>query len=140
MARFVSKVLVGDQQRYSYKMAATTTDDDVGKPVKLSGADTVTLCADGDQIYGFVDSLSEFTVDGVKLASIVVGGRVNVILSGNSAVGTIVEAAANTATGVAKAGAYGLVSTHTKVTATVKCWMVISGAGTDGTVAVIEKQ
>lgn len=140
MARFTAGVNVGENVYKTFKTHASTTDADIGKPVKLSATDEVALCADGDQVYGWIASVEPATADGKKIVSVLTDGRVWAILSGASAVGTIVEAAANTAVGVAKAGAFGLVSTHTKVTATVKCWMVISGTGADGSVCLIEKQ
>ena len=140
MARFSCDMEVGRQICSTYKIASTTTDLDIGKPVKLSATDTVALCSAGDQIYGFIVSVEPQTADGSKVVTVCTGGRIKVLLSGAAAPGTMVQAAANTASGVAKAGAYGVVAAHTVVTATVKFWMVVSGAGTDGTVAVIEKQ
>jgi hypothetical protein len=140
MARLISGVNVGENTYKTYKAAAAVTDSDIGKPVKISATDEVALCADGDQIYGFISSVEPATADGKKVVGVLVDGRAWVILSGASAVGTIVEAAANTAAGTAKAGAFGLVSTHTKVAATVKCWLVISGTGADGATVLIEKQ
>jgi hypothetical protein len=147
MARFTLSVLAGGNVYHDYKMAATTTDADIDKPVKLSAADTVELCADGDPIHGFIAAVAGATSDGVKLCSIMVNGRQWVILDGNAAVGSLIEAAANTASGTAKAGDWGIVSAHVvddtsaaTVVATSfrKNWQVISGAGTDTTVALIE--
>ena len=139
MAKFTASVNVGENKYQTFKAAAAITDADIGKPVKITATDEVALCADGDQIYGFIAAVELATADGKKIVTVLVEGRAWVILSGASAVGTIVEAAANTAAGVAKAGAFGLVSTHTKVTATVKCWLVISGTGLDGATVLIEK-
>lgn len=138
MARFTCGVNVGENVYRTYKIAATTTDADVMKPVKISSADTVALCDDGDQIYGFIAAVEPATADGLKIVSVLVSGRCWVILDGASAVGTIVEAAANTASGVAKAGAWGKVSTHTLVAGTNKQWMVISGTGLDTATVLIE--
>jgi len=140
MAKFTCSVNVGENVYKTFKTHASTTDDDIGKPVKLSATSEVALCADGDQIYGFLASVESATADGKKLVSVLTEGRAWVILSGASAVGTIVEAAANTAVGVAKAGAFGLVSTHTLVAGTMKLWMVISGGGGDTDTVLIEKQ
>lgn len=141
MARFVSQVNVGENVYRTYKTNDTSIDDnDIGKPVKIVSADTVGLCSDGDQIYGFIASVEPQTVDGYPLVSVMCDGRAFVILSGAAAVGSVVEAAANTAAGVANAGDYGVVSAHTIVTATEKLWKVISGTGLDAATVLIEKQ
>jgi hypothetical protein len=151
MAKFTSQVNVGENLYRTYKMdAATVTDADVGKPVKLHDSDEVELCADGDQIYGFIAAVDGGgTADGKTVVSVLVDGRIWVELDGNSAVGTLVEAAANEAAGTANAGGYGLVSTHaavddtngTTILATIpkKCWMVVSGTGLDEAIVLIEK-
>jgi len=140
MAKFTSQVNVGENLYRTYKMTTkTVTDADVGKPVKISAADTVVICSDGDQIYGFIASVAPATADGKTLVTVMVDGRIWVSLDGASAVGTLVEAAANEAAGTAHTSGYGRVSTHTLVAGTGKQWQVISGAGDDGTVALIEK-
>lgn len=140
MARSTAQITVGQNTYETFKGPAALTDLDVGKPVKISATDEVELCADGDQIYGFIAGVEPALADGKKVVSVLTAGRVKVALSGASAIGTIVEAAANTAAGVAKAGDYGLVSTHTAVVGTNKRWMVISGTGLDGATVLIEKQ
>ena len=139
MAQFTCSVNVGENVYRTYKMAAGILDGDIGKPVTYPAAtDVVALAADGEQIYGFIAAVESATADGLKLVSILVSGRAWVILSGASAVGTLVEAAANTAAGTAKAGAFGLVSTHTLIAGTMKQWMVISGTGADTATVLIE--
>lgn len=141
MAKFVSGINTGGNVYQTFKTAAATTINDIGKPVKLSATDEVALTADGEQIYGFIASVDETQkADGKVLVSVLTSGRCYVILSGASAVGTIVESHTNTAAGTAKAGNYGLVSTHTLVAGTMKQWLIISSAGGDGDVALIEKQ
>jgi len=141
MAKFTCGIETGGNVYQTFKTAAATTINDIGKPVKLSATDEVALCDDGDQIYGFIASVDESQkADGKVLVSVMTAGRCYVLLSGASAVGTIVEAHTNTAAGTAKAGNYGLVSTHTLVAGTKKQWMIISGSGGDGAVALIEKQ
>lgn len=149
MARFTSKPTVGSNTIETYKITGAIVDADIGKPVKITATDEVVLCADGDEIYGFIASVEPHTADGKVVVGVQIDGRKFVILSGNSAVGTLVEAAANEAAGTANAGDYALVSVHARATDTVanlsasiftKNWKVISGAGTDGTVALIEKQ
>lgn len=150
MARFTCTPTVGGNTYETYKMDPAIDDNDIGKPVAAPAADSlVALCADGGEIYGFIASIEPGLADGKTLVSIQVDGRKYVELSGNAAVGSLVEAAANELKGVAKAGDYGLVSIHARVTDTVanlstslftKNWRVIAGAGTNGTVALIEKQ
>lgn len=145
---------------YSAKLGTGTkaaggnlVDADVGKPVKLTAAGVYALCADGDNIDGFLDSVSEFTQDGYSFGTVQTGGRRWVTLSGNCAVGKCVEAADPAAAGTAETSGFGQVSIHAGhalgVAATVdqslpfivsKKWRVISGAGTNGTVALVEKQ
>jgi hypothetical protein len=148
MARFTLKPNVGENVYETFKAAAAITDNDIGKPVKIGATDEVALCADGDEIYGFIASVEPQTADGKKVVGVLVSGRKFVILDGNAAVGTLVEAAANTNAGVANAGAYGLVSVHVvddtnvgtlKATIFAKNWKVISGTGLNGATVLIEK-
>lgn len=138
--QFTAQVNVGENLNVTYKIVGAVTDDDVNKPVKISATDTVTLCADGDQIYGWINSVERHTEDGLVVVGVQVAGRRKVTLDGTSAVGTVVEAAANTAVGVALGANWGLVSTHTVVTATVKQWMIISGTGLDEADVLVELQ
>ncbi len=141
MAKFVAQPNVGENDIVTYKIVdAGITDADVNKPVKVSAADSVALCSDGDQIYGFINSVERHTADGKVVVGVQIGGRRKVTLDGASAVGTIVEAAANTAAGTALGANWGLCAVHTKVAATVKCWLVISGTGLDEADVLVEKQ
>ena len=139
MARFTAQVNVGENVYVTWKIPVACTDADVGKPVKVSATDLLALCTDGDQIYGFIASVEGATADGYKVASIQISGRTKVVLSGNSAIGTLVEAHDQAAAGTANTGNLGIVSTHTMVDGTKKMWEVISGAGTNGTTALVEK-
>jgi len=136
----ISEVNVGMNNVVTFKSnVATLTDDDINKPVKLSGSDEVTLCADGEQIYGWIDSVERHLEDGKSVVGVQVDGRKWVTLSGASAVGTLVEAHTNTGAGTALATNWGLVSTHTLVAGTMKQWMVIYGSGLDTSDALVEK-
>lgn len=164
MARFVASVDVGMNTNVTYKIADSgITDSDLNKPVKLSAADTVALCADGDGIYGFINSVERHTADGKVVVGVQIDGRRWVTLDGDSAVGTLVEAATNTAAGTALGANWGLVSTKSAVAADlavdasgtliaasvnallaeallpVKQWVVISGTGLDEADVLIEK-
>lgn len=136
----ISEALVGVGDIRTYKCASTAvTDADVNKPVKLSASDTVDLCADGDQIYGFLDSVETHTLDGKPVVGVQISGRRWCTLSGASAVGTLVEAHTNEAAGTALATTWGLVSTHTLVAGTMKQWMIIYGSGDDASDVLVEK-
>ena len=150
MARFTASVNVGENTNITYKIASTgITDADVNKPVKLTAADTVDLCASGDEIYGFINSVEVKTADGKPVVGVQINGRRWVTLNGSAAVGTLVQAYTNTAAGTALGANWGLVAAHTldatsaaTLAASIfsKNWKVISGAGTTGTDALIEKQ
>jgi hypothetical protein len=144
---FSSLPNVGEQVNRTYLISDAVTDNDLGKPVSLTATDTVSLAADGGEIYGFINSLEVGTSGGKNVVGVVVSGRVRVTLSGACALGSHIEAAANAAAGVAKTTDWGAVSIHTLDTTSVatlaastfkKNWILISGAGTDGTNGVIE--
>jgi len=107
----------GENFHREWKIVGAVKDTDVGKPVKLSAGDgQVTLCADGDAIYGFIDSIERGTDGGLVVVTLVEGGTVRVTASGAVALGAVVEAAANTAAGTASVK-WGLVSTKAAVAA-----------------------
>lgn len=139
MAKFNCLPNVGENVYKTYKAASTITDADLNKPVKIGADSEVALCADGDQIYGFIAAVAPATADGKKIVSVLTSGRAWVTLDGASAVGTLVEAAANAAAGTANTGTkFAKVSTHTLVAATHKQWMVIAGTGEDTATVVVE--
>ena len=161
MAR-VSEVIVSENDIATWKCSSMVTDKDINKPVKISAADTVALCADGDEIYGFIDSIDPTNEDGVRVVGVQKAGRKWVTMSGGYAIGDVVEAAANTAVDTALAIKWGEVSSKsaligdiandasgtviaTAVNALIaaaavgtKKWVVIYGAGTDESEALIE--
>lgn len=116
------------------------TDADVGKPVKLSVDSTYALCADGDQIDGWLMGVNPETVDGWAFGTVQVGGRVRAQLDGASTFGAVVEAAAQAAARTADASGYGQVSTHTMIAGTRKCWRIVSGTVTDDSIVLLELQ
>lgn len=149
--RQTQQILVGGNEYEAWKVDGNITDADVGKPVKISATDLMTLCSDGDQIDGWIDSVgnaSAATADGKALCAILVEGRIKVILSGAADnIGQMVEAAANTAAGSANAGDFALVSKHVPDTTSAatllastfpKNWRIISGALTDGATVLLE--
>lgn len=132
---------VGEQTNRPYKIDdAGINDNDLGKAVKFSAANTVALCGDGDEIYGFINSIEEGTEDGKTVVGVTVSGRARVTLDGDVALGAVVEAGAQTAAGTAKAGNWANVSVHTPAATDNKRWMLVAGAGTDGTDGVVELQ
>lgn len=68
------------------------SDADIGKAVKYSG-DAMVLCASGDPIAGFVQSVEPGTKDGYSIGSVRNRGRVKALdEAGTLAVGNLVEA------------------------------------------------
>lgn len=76
----------------SAKFATAKVDADVGKPVKLTGDSTWDLCADGDQIEGFLRSVEPFTMDGLSFGGVQKGGFKEVVCAGAIAIGDYVVA------------------------------------------------
>lgn len=143
----ISEVIVGENDIATIKCSSAVTDNDVNKPVKLSASDTVVLAGDGDEIYGFIDSVESVTEDGVKVLGVQKGGRKWVVMTGTYSAGDMVEADANTSAGTALAGNWGVCKAHsldntsaTTLAASIfaKNWKVIYGDGTDGSEALIE--
>ncbi len=139
--------LVGMQTIVPYTIVGAITDNDVGKSVKISATDKVELCADGDPIYGFIESVEVGTEGGLVVVGILIKGRVRVTLDGVVAIGASIEAGAQAAAGTAKVGNWSNVSAHamddtttTTLEASIltKNWVLISGAGTDGTDGTVE--
>ena len=115
-------------------------DNDIGKPVKLTVDSTYALCADGDQIDGWLMGINPETVDGWCFGTVQTGGRVAAQLDGASTFGAMVEAAAQAAARTADASGYGQVSTHTMIAGTRKAWRIVSGAVLDNSVVILELQ
>lgn len=133
-------------------------DNDIGKPVKLVAADRYGLCADGDQIEGFLIAVDPATSGGYAMGTVQCAGRKRVELDGNTAIGAFVAAAAPAAAKTAETNGLGKVSTYAGVvgatataaevgvapTITVSVdthrWRLVSGTGLDeDTTAVIER-
>ncbi len=115
-------------------------DKDIGKPVKIVATDTYGLCADGDNIDGFLVHVDPETVDGYAFGTVQIAGRVAVQCDGVVAFGAVVEAAAQAAARTADTSGYGQVSTHVAAAADNKRWKLISGTGADNSIVIIEKQ
>lgn len=128
-------------------------DADVGKPVKLLAAGRYGLCADGNNIDGFLVAVDPETVDGYAFGSVQVGGRVYAELDGAATFGDLVEAGTMAAAGTAEANGVGIVSKHAGLALTSsdtvdealpliksKKWRIISGAVTDEAIVLLECQ
>lgn len=156
--KFTFSELVADARIISAKLGAATgtplADADVGKAVKLIATDTYGLCADGDEIEGFLHSVEPATIDGYSFGSVQVTGRKAVKFDGTVAFGAKVLCGAIVARGTALASlgavkvktgtaASQLTSgnyTYTERTPNTHLWRVISAAATaDGTSAIIER-
>ena len=153
MPSFKFKEMVDERDTTTAKLGTDTVanagdlnGNDVGKPLKLTAADTYGLCADGDDIDGFLMSVEPYTSDGYAVGTVQLGGRKRVELDGNAAVGTIVEAGTMAARTVKEANGLGVVSVHAidtdaALTIPSKRWKVISGTGLDeDTTCIVEKQ
>ena len=129
------------------------TDNDIGKPVKLLAAGRYGLCADGDNIDGFLVGVDPETVDGYAFGSVQTGGRIYAELDGAATFGDIVEAGTMAAARTAEANGYGIVSKHAGLALTSsdtvdealpliksKKWRIISGSVTDESIVLLEKQ
>jgi len=126
----------GEQTNHEFQIVGAIVDGDVGKPVKLTTVNKrVELAADGDVIFGFINSVERGTDQGFVVVGVNTKGRARCTASGTVAVGDLVEAAANTAAGTDIVD-WGLVSTHVAA-AGEKCWMALTG-GADGTTITVE--
>lgn len=171
MAKFSFKELVSDGDIITAKIGSDTVansgnlvDNDIGKPVKLSAADTYNLCSDGDLIDGFLIAVEPYTADGWAIGSVQIGGRKRVELDVACAIGNLVEAGTMAAAGTAEANGLGVVSIKSDVAADLATdasgtliaasvnavlaaallppsrWRLISGTGLDeDTTAIVEK-
>jgi len=141
--KFKFKVLVNADDFISAKITDAVTDADVGKSVILDIAkdSTYKLCADGDGIDGFISAIDPATADGLKFATIQIGGRKRCEAEGTMTIGDLVEAGTVAAAGTAEANLLPTISTHTIDTTTAitlaadleqVTWRVISANTTDG--------
>lgn len=116
--------------------------NDVGKLVKLGSAQNYVLCADGDEVEGFVTSVEPFTVnDGFSFGGVQRWGRLEAVVgaeeAGTVAVGEYVVAAAQTALGTAGTPK---VKGGTPTKFLWRCIRVKSGTGAAGDTVIIERE
>lgn len=115
-------------------------DADIGKPVKLVGADRYGLCADGDVPEGFLISVNPDTDGGYAYGTVQTGGMVKVELDGAVTLGALVGAAAPAAARTAETNGLGKVSVHTGLATDKARWQLVSGTGLDeDTTGVIKR-
>lgn len=75
---------------------AVVGEDNIGFPVKLSGANEVTLCSDGDLILGLVDQVRDLSTQGQGTqVTVAFNFGEEVVYDGDLAVGDLVVAAGN---------------------------------------------
>ena len=159
MAKFLMTELVPSRAPLTARLGAGTgaanqiTDKEVGKAVKLVGDSRYDLCAAGDNIEGFINSLEPATLDDYSLGSVQVGDRKEVTADGlevSAGTGTIaVGDYVNMGTAVAKDTALTVPNKVTKATTQANvsgspfAWRVVSlgsaGTGAVGTDILIEK-
>jgi hypothetical protein len=109
MTAFVFTDLVDMRAHYSACLgasaAAKLTDNDIGKPVKMGTVQNYVLCADNDEIEGFVGSISPATYnDGFAFGGVWKEGRIAVQATGAISIGGYVVAAAQAAIDTKAAG------------------------------------
>lgn len=118
--------------------------NDLGKPVKLSTANNYVLCAQGDQIEGFVNSVNPETVNGgYSVGGIQTKGRI-IAKVGASQTGTLTfrefaVAETPSALGTAESGGYPLVVQGTPADFKWRVIRILSGTGVAGDLVLLEK-
>lgn len=108
--------------------------NDISKPVKLSGS-TCVPCADGDEIYGFVQSVEAFTYDGHSVGGVAADtGREAYATDevGTMSVGDLAVAGTPTALGTAEIATGPNVKAAATPASVIHRWQVmeiVSGSG-----------
>jgi hypothetical protein len=145
MTTFAFTELVTCNEVVSAALGVSTStklnDKDIGKPVKLAAANNYVVCSTGDQIEGFVSSISPETVnDGFSFGGVATEGRFTCKLDaaqvGTVAVGALVVAGVSAALGTADA--YPLVKTGSPGQFFWRVIRIVSGTGVAGDLVLIE--
>ena len=121
--------------------AGQASSSDVGKAVKLSGAGTV-LCAEGDEIYGIVESISAGTSNGYSVAGVLCSSGNEAYATDtadNCVVGDLVVAGAPVAFGTAVASTGVPVKKAAGTEAGIDRWVVVAKYTTPATGLLIRK-
>ena len=146
MTTFVFTENVTDQEVISAALGVSNStklnDKDVGKPVKLASANNYVVCSTGDQIEGFVSSISPETVNGgFSFGGVATEGRFTAKLDaaqvGTVAVGALVVAGVSSALGTVDT--YPLVKTGSPATFFWRVIRIVSGTGVAGDLVLIER-
>lgn len=121
-------------------LAGNLVDADVGKPVKIVGSSRYGLCADGDVIEGWLESVNPDTDGGYAYGTVQLGGKRYVQLSGDVAIGALVAAGAPATAGTAETNHLGKVSTHVGATTDQARWQLVESTGLDGDLTAVVKR
>ena len=108
--------------------AGQASSSDVGKAVKLSGAGTV-LCAEGDEIYGIVESVNVGTSNGYSVAGVLCNSGNEAYATdtgGNCVVGDLVVADDQAAFGTAVAATGAPVKKAAGTEPGIHRWIVVA--------------
>lgn len=95
---------VPDRVELGYVASGRWTDVDIGKAVKLRDSSTVEICADTNEIYGFVTAVEPYTKDGHSVLSVACDAGREIWATdqdGGLAVGNVVVAGDPVAVGTA---------------------------------------
>ena len=124
--------------------AGKLTAPDIGKPVKLAGANNVVLCSAGDDIEGILDSVEPHTVnDGYGIGGVQRSGRrlamVDAAQAGSLAVSDLVVSGAPAAVGTADTSYYPKVKGGAPTNFKWRVLRIVTSDGSAGSVVLIEK-
>ena len=115
--------------------------NDIGKPVKLSG-DTVVLCAAGDEIYGFIESVEPGTTGGYSHGGVLCDAGQEVYVTdedGDLVVGDLVVAGTAVAFGTANPATGANVDKAAGTEDGINRWMVVAVYSSPAGGALIRK-
>lgn len=146
MTTFVFTELVTDQEVISTALGASSgaklVENDTGKPVKLAASQNYIVCSAGDEIEGFVSSISPETVnDGFSFGGVLTEGRmtaqVDAAQVGTLAIGEYAVAGASSALGTKDT--YPKVKEGTPAKFWWRVIRIVSGTGVAGDIVLLEK-
>lgn len=120
-----------DVSGYFTAAMVAAVDADCGKPVKLISTDTYQLCASGDPIDAYLEAVEPATEGGKIIVTLNKNRLVRAVSGEIMAVGDLVKAGANAASGTTNVGNYAIVLKHTTAAVGEVLWRVVSGNTTD---------
>lgn len=149
MPKFIMDETIHSEKVVTARLGTTTNrfnDADKDKAIKLTADSAYTLAADGDEIEGFVSSISTGgTYDGFTLGGVVSTGYKKVQAEGTVAVGDYVVAGTPTALNSPLVGKQKVKKAADQAVAKAGAfpWRVVSlgeaGTGASGTLVLIER-